>query len=489
MLAFQNEISHVRSGPQKAVYHAMEGDAFLALSARRRSTRLFKERPVPLDLVKKVIQAGILAPSSCNRQLWHFVIVTDKEMKKKVSAWGDDGAQSYIYDAPIVIAVFYDTTMESRNPCYTPYLTSGMASYGILLAAEAEGLGAIFLGGIRSPAGVARALDAPEHMQNLGLICLGYRDDVPPSPHSRRVEEVISFDRFPPAQPRCLPDIRPHLWSLPQLSDFRDKILWYKGIGVDGKTLHVNPDPRFSPKIQYLTGRLGMLIGLYDKPRVLDIMPHNGDMVLQVLASCGDDIETLYSYELTAGSAVYMRERFKFLLPIHRVCFLTNSDPQVIRIPLPDHSVEVVSCYERLGHFEDAALLVREMYRVLRPGGRALVVISNRYYPHMYRYKRSFKKNYALGRNWDFGPEKKLTSKMAKRLFGDAGFQINSETGLQPLEIKGASVLADCCRRVGAHRLGDWLEDWGEQRYCTRSFTRYGSRMIAYELIKPEGEV
>ncbi len=463
---------------------ALKADAFWTLAANRRSTRLFEERDVPPEVVERIVQGALYAPTSCNRQLWHFIAVTDPEVKAEVSRLGDDGAQSYLYDAPLILAIFYDTTMESRNPCYTPYLTAGMAVYGVLLAAEAEGVGAIYLGGIRSPRGVAKAVGAPPHMQNLGLICLGYRADNPPAPNRRAPADVISYNHFPPTLPYCHPDIRPHVWKLRQLADFRDKVLWYKGVGFDAKTLHVNPDPRHSPKFQYMTERLGMMTARYAQPRVLDIFAHNGDLVLQLLNTCGPQLGTLYAYDLTEGIARYIRERLEPILPLDNVEFVVNAGVDQIQIPLPDNSVDVVSCYERLGHFEDPAPLAREMARVLRPGGSGLVVVSNRYYPHMYRYRRSWKKNYALGRNWDFGPERKFRPWDAERVLKEAGLRVVSMTGLGPVERKVASLAARWCRRLNWHTQGDRIEDWAEQRNAVRGLTRYCANALAFEVAK-----
>ena len=42
---------------------------------RRMTVRQFKPDPVPDPVVRKLLQAGRLAPSSRNRQPWRFVVV------------------------------------------------------------------------------------------------------------------------------------------------------------------------------------------------------------------------------------------------------------------------------------------------------------------------------------------------------------------------------------------------------------------------------
>ncbi len=50
--------------------------------AARRSIRSYKDETIPRPLVDEIIKAGMLAPSSKNRQPWEFVVVTGESKKK-----------------------------------------------------------------------------------------------------------------------------------------------------------------------------------------------------------------------------------------------------------------------------------------------------------------------------------------------------------------------------------------------------------------------
>jgi nitroreductase len=52
-----------------------------------RAMRRLKPDPVPDELIVKVLEAGLQAPNGGNNQTWHFVVVKDMEMKKKVQVW------------------------------------------------------------------------------------------------------------------------------------------------------------------------------------------------------------------------------------------------------------------------------------------------------------------------------------------------------------------------------------------------------------------
>ncbi|MFA6173572.1 MAG: nitroreductase family protein [Kiritimatiellales bacterium] len=462
----------------------MNNATFHDLARSRRSTRIFKDAPVSPEIIRRIVAAATEAPTACNRQLWHCVAVTDSETKIRMSRLSH-AEQSYLYDAPVLLAVFYDCSLENRNPCKTPFITAGMALYAMLMAAEEEGVGAIYLGGIRNPSGIARALNAPPFLTNVGVICLGHKADNPPCPPRRPVDEILSHEQCDLKRPHFHADIRPHLWDLRQLADFREKLIWYKGVHIDGLTLHADPDARFSDKYRYMTGRIGTLCAECKKPVVLDVLSLNGALALQMINTCGDDIGTLYTYELTPGTLEYMNAYFQTLIRRpENLKELTNQNPDILRIPLPDNRADVITCYERLEHFQDPAPLLREMYRVLKPGGKALVVVSNRLYPHIYRYKRMRNHEYALGRNWNRGPERKYEPREIETGFRTAGFRIGSMTGLQPVERKVISVLENICRKFRLHNQADSLSGINGQKFTVRGISRYFSSSLAYELSK-----
>lgn len=52
---------------------------------KRRSIRKYKDTSVPDDLIREIVQAGILAPSSKNRQPWRFVVTSGKSKDEAVA--------------------------------------------------------------------------------------------------------------------------------------------------------------------------------------------------------------------------------------------------------------------------------------------------------------------------------------------------------------------------------------------------------------------
>ena len=60
---------------------------FLSLVKQRQSDRAFRipERSVEPEKLERILEAGRLAPSSCNSQPWHFIVVDDPELKNRVA--------------------------------------------------------------------------------------------------------------------------------------------------------------------------------------------------------------------------------------------------------------------------------------------------------------------------------------------------------------------------------------------------------------------
>jgi len=51
---------------------------------KRRSVRAYDAKPIPRDVLNAVIEAGNEAPSAMNSQPWRFVVVEDKDAKRKL---------------------------------------------------------------------------------------------------------------------------------------------------------------------------------------------------------------------------------------------------------------------------------------------------------------------------------------------------------------------------------------------------------------------
>jgi len=83
----------------------------------RRSVRQFTDRPVPTDILREILKAGVRAPNAGNRQPWRFVVVTDRE---KIRQFDPVYHQACVEKAPGVIVACADPhtpVLRSRTCC------------------------------------------------------------------------------------------------------------------------------------------------------------------------------------------------------------------------------------------------------------------------------------------------------------------------------------------------------------------------------------
>jgi nitroreductase len=69
--------------------------AFFDLMKQRHSTRDFADRPVPLDVIMKCLETAGRAPSGANQQPWHFVVVTDPDIKHKIRLAAEEEERAF----------------------------------------------------------------------------------------------------------------------------------------------------------------------------------------------------------------------------------------------------------------------------------------------------------------------------------------------------------------------------------------------------------
>ncbi len=173
----------------------------------RKSIRKYKATPVPKEVIQKIIEAGMHAPSGKNLQNWRFYVLQGKKrdqylklsqkswlglkdiLEKKLKPSLFQFTERFFFtlgDAPVVILCY------SHNDPQERYLTSigsvYMAVQNMNLAAVAEGLGTCTMGApleIRAEVDeFIGVTDLPEYKdKRLELLCalvLGYPDHDPP---------------------------------------------------------------------------------------------------------------------------------------------------------------------------------------------------------------------------------------------------------------------------------------------------------------------
>jgi len=179
-------------------------EAFWRLIRGRRSIRRYQARPVPRELLERLLEAAIWAPSAHNRQPWRFCVVTNSAMKHALSIrlgerWRNDLAADGVdaahieqriaishvrlttAGALIVVALtmeemdIYADAARARAEWTMAVQSTALACQNLLLAAHHYGLGACWMcAPLFAPELVRAVLDLPASWEPQALITIGY---------------------------------------------------------------------------------------------------------------------------------------------------------------------------------------------------------------------------------------------------------------------------------------------------------------------------
>jgi len=170
---------------------------FFNLMRGRRSVRNFSDRPVPRALIEQAILTAGTAPSGAHREPWHFVAVSNRELKSKIreaaekeeresyerrmpKAWrdaidplGTDWHKPFLETAPWIVVCFAKNVGDDGKKNYYVQESCGIAC-GLFIAAI-HNLGLVTLTHTPSPMRFLGAiLGRPKNERAFILFPVGY---------------------------------------------------------------------------------------------------------------------------------------------------------------------------------------------------------------------------------------------------------------------------------------------------------------------------
>ncbi len=161
---------------------------------KRQSVRSYQDKEIPEDILQQVLEAGRLAPSANNKQHWKFIVVKDKDLRKKLVPACRN--QKFIGEAPVVIAGC------ATNPDYV--MTCGEHSYSIdltialdhmSLQAASLGLGTCWIGAFYQDQ-VKEILGVPEDVRITSLMPLGYPEKLGTKTERKPLSEIVCYNKY-----------------------------------------------------------------------------------------------------------------------------------------------------------------------------------------------------------------------------------------------------------------------------------------------------
>ena len=160
----------------------------------RRSVRSYQDKPIPEEVLTRILEAGRMAPSGGNRQPWKFVVVTDKETRKRLGKAANN--QHFVSEAPVIIAAVGLNSKKIMS-CGIPAdpVDVAVAIDHMTLAAVEEGLGTCWIGAF-SQEKVCKILKIPSSFKVIELLPLGYPADSPGPKVRKSLEEIVCQEKF-----------------------------------------------------------------------------------------------------------------------------------------------------------------------------------------------------------------------------------------------------------------------------------------------------
>jgi nitroreductase len=192
-----------------------ESAQFHEILRRRRSVRMFSDRPVSRETIENIVRCASTAPSGANKQPWRFVAVSDPALKREIrmgaeaeerelyarrasAEWladleplGTDEHKEYLETVPWLIVVFKLTRSDTGGKVYYSEESVGIATGMLLAAAQVAGLSTL----THTPSPMAflgEILGRPSSEKPYMLIPVGYPSDdceVPEHALARRPDD------------------------------------------------------------------------------------------------------------------------------------------------------------------------------------------------------------------------------------------------------------------------------------------------------------
>ncbi|MBE3552622.1 MAG: 5,6-dimethylbenzimidazole synthase [Kyrpidia tusciae] len=195
-----------------------ERQAIYKVIRTRRDVRSFLPDPIPQEKIDRILEAAHHAPSVGFMQPWNFILITDQEVKERLS-WAADKERralaihyeddrkdlflslkvEALREAPLTICVTCDPTrggdhVLGRNSIpETDILSTACAIQNMWLAACAEGLAMGWVSFYKKT-DIRSILAIPPHIDPVALLSVGYTDHYPPMP----VLQMVGWEKRRP---------------------------------------------------------------------------------------------------------------------------------------------------------------------------------------------------------------------------------------------------------------------------------------------------
>ena len=172
-------------------------NTFEAINARHSYRGSYKPVPVPREDLIKIVNAGLAAPSGCNKQTTSLIAVDDPELMEKILGVIDPPVAK---GAPAAICVLTQRIFAYRDKCYSVQDYSAAIENMLLAIVELGYQSCWFEGHITDEdkigAKIAQILNVPDDYDLVCFLPVGIADGEPVLPKKKAFEDRAWFNGF-----------------------------------------------------------------------------------------------------------------------------------------------------------------------------------------------------------------------------------------------------------------------------------------------------
>jgi len=371
------------------------GIKIIDLIKKRRSIRKFTTKVVSDETIKQIVDAGQWAPSSCNQQMWNFLIIRDDGAKKTLVE--KCGTSALALNAPVIIIVTYNNKNIKEG-----LESASAAIQNMLLAATSLGVGSLWMDSLGDPVKIKKMFNIPNEDMIVSFVLLGYSQKVPPPPKRKPVESILHFDSFKAtSKSKFFHD--PDKWSLKEIQNYQKFFCRKTDMGTKMDIVNIKE----ADLIANFVNEAGS---------VLDLFSYDGSL-LRLFST-----DTLHTLDLTEESSDYTK---------HAMDSITQSVYDS-KINLATDSMDLVSCLFKLERIpkNEHSNLIKEIKRVMKSQASFVLVFREKrsLYGLIYKliqivFEDDIRKTGIFS---FFGPYKPLKTKYVINLLKRHGFKVKT---------------------------------------------------------------
>lgn len=168
------------------------------LFEQRRSVRWFENKPVPKSVIEKAVDLATLAPSACNRQPYHFLVIDDGQLLDELMAL-PIGTKGFAHNVPCSIVVTADLSyFPTEKDRHLIYIDSALATMQLMLAFETLGLSSCPINWPdieEREEKISSLLDLDTTVRPILLLAVGYGSETGKIPYSQKkgASQLVSY--------------------------------------------------------------------------------------------------------------------------------------------------------------------------------------------------------------------------------------------------------------------------------------------------------